>query len=95
MRLKKKKKFRQYFFFLISKACVLVKLFFEKYKRSRKKITHNCSTQIEPLLTFSCVFQVFFFLCIYICYISLNKNSIMLYTLFYKLLFLPSSHSTS
>lgn len=94
MRLKKKKKFRQYFFFLISKACVLVKLFFEKYK-SRKKITHNCSTQIEPLLTFSCVFQVFFFLCIYICYISLNKNSIMLYTLFYKLLFLPSSHSTS
>lgn len=47
---------------------------------------HNYTTQIEPLSTFSVTPGLF--LCIYIWYIFLNKNSIMLYTLFYKLFLL-------
>lgn len=55
-------------------------------KRLKQNYPRTTTTQREPPLTFAVTSRLF--LCIYICYIFLNKNSIMLYTLFYKLLFL-------
>lgn len=60
---------------------------FETYEEVKTKLCpRTTTTQREPPLTFAVTSRLF--LCIYICYIFLNKNSIMLYTLFYKLLFL-------
>lgn len=49
-----------------------VKLFLKSIKEV-KKITHNYTTQIEPLLTFCFVFQGFFFMHLYMLYIFKQK----------------------
>lgn len=70
MRNKAFKKFLDNIFFSFQRLACL-KNFLEKYKEV-KKITHNCTAQIEPLLTFCCVFQGFF-MHLYMLYIFKQK----------------------